>query len=192
MPLSDGRRRAPRSRSLRSAWTRSGLGRRHKNEHKFVTIISNLATGEPIWIGEGRDEAAVRPWLDGLTPEQKAGIRVFAVGIGSETGEPIPLHDRRGQMVGYKRDSSGATVLTRLDRAGLARLAEATDGQMFHQPQQVAMAEVVKQIDQLQKSEFESRLMVHYDQHFQYYALPGLALVLTGMLIRPSRRRRTA
>ncbi len=118
-----------------------------------------------------------------------AGIRVFAVGIGSETGEPIPVHNRRGEMVGYKRDASGATVLTRLDRAGLARLAEATDGEMFYRPQQVAMAEVVKQIDQLQKSEFESRLRVHYDQHFQYYALPGLALVLTGMLIRPSRRR---
>src|SRR5262249_6268579 len=38
------------------------LGRRHKNEHKFVSILSNLATGEPIWIGGGRDEAPVRPW----------------------------------------------------------------------------------------------------------------------------------
>jgi len=57
------------------------LGRRHKNEHKFVTIISNLATGEPIWMGEGRDEAAVRPWLDALTSEQKAGIHLFAMDL---------------------------------------------------------------------------------------------------------------
>ena len=57
------------------------LGRRHQNKHKFVTIISNLATGEPIWMGEGRDEAAVRPWLDALTAEQKAGIRVFAMDL---------------------------------------------------------------------------------------------------------------
>jgi transposase len=57
------------------------LGRRHKNEHKFVTIISNLATGEPIWMGEGRDEAAVRPWFDALTAEKKAGIRVFAMDL---------------------------------------------------------------------------------------------------------------
>ena len=57
------------------------LGRRHKNEHKFVSIISNLATGEPLWMGKGRDEAAVRPWLDALTPEQKAGIHLFAMDL---------------------------------------------------------------------------------------------------------------
>ena len=57
------------------------LGRRHKNEHKFVSIISNLATGEPIWMGKGRDEAAVRPWLDALAPEQKASIRLFAMDL---------------------------------------------------------------------------------------------------------------
>jgi transposase len=57
------------------------LGRRHKNKHKFVSIVSNLATGEPIWIGEGRDEAAVRPWLDALTSEQKAGIRLFTMDL---------------------------------------------------------------------------------------------------------------
>jgi Ca-activated chloride channel homolog len=122
---------------------------------------------------------------------KEAGVKVLAVGIGSEAGEPIPLFNRRGEQVGYKRDASGATVLTRLDRAGLARLAELTGGELFYQPRGVAMSEVVARIDRLQKSEFESRLMVHYDQHFQYYALPGLLLLVVGMLIRPSRRRPT-
>jgi hypothetical protein len=27
------------------------LGRRHVLDHKFVTIVSNLETGEPVWIG---------------------------------------------------------------------------------------------------------------------------------------------
>jgi transposase len=57
------------------------LGRRHQNDHKFVSIISNLATGEPIWMGEGRDEAAIRPWLDALTPEQKVRIRLFSMDL---------------------------------------------------------------------------------------------------------------
>lgn len=55
------------------------LGRRHKNEQKFVTIISNLETGEPIWSGYGRDEATVAKWLATLTPEQKAEIKLFAM-----------------------------------------------------------------------------------------------------------------
>jgi Ca-activated chloride channel family protein len=118
-----------------------------------------------------------------------AGIRVLAVGIGSETGEPIPVFNRQGEKVGYKHDSSGATVLTRFDRAGLARLADQTGGELFYEPHSVAMAEVIQKIDKLQRSEFESRLMVQYDQHFQYYAVPGFGLILVGMLIRPSRRR---
>lgn len=57
------------------------LGRRHKSEHKFVTIVSNLETGEPLWIGKGRREESLRPWLDGLTEAQKATIKLFAMDL---------------------------------------------------------------------------------------------------------------
>jgi|HubBroStandDraft_4_1064222.scaffolds.fasta_scaffold59587_1 transposase len=55
------------------------LGRRNKSEDKFVTIVSNLETGEPIWIGFGRRELTVTTWLATLSPEQKAGIVLFAM-----------------------------------------------------------------------------------------------------------------
>jgi transposase len=55
------------------------LGRRHRLDYKFVTIVSNLDTGEPIWIGRGRDEAALQSWIDTLTPEQKAALELFAM-----------------------------------------------------------------------------------------------------------------
>jgi transposase len=54
------------------------LGRRHKLEHKYVTIVSNLETGEPIWIGPGRGEGTVEQWLATLTKAQKASIVLFA------------------------------------------------------------------------------------------------------------------
>jgi len=55
------------------------LGRRNKLADKFVTIVSNLDTGEPVWIGYGRDENTLKQWLAALTPEQKAAIRLFAM-----------------------------------------------------------------------------------------------------------------
>ena len=55
------------------------LGRRNKLEDKFVTIVSDLRNGEPIWIGFGRSEATVRSWLDTLTPEQKANLVLVAM-----------------------------------------------------------------------------------------------------------------
>jgi len=54
------------------------LGRRHKLKHQYVTIVSNLETGEPIWIGPGRDEATLATWLSTLTAAEKAAIEVVA------------------------------------------------------------------------------------------------------------------
>lgn len=54
------------------------LGRRHKRPEKFVTIVSNMENGEPVWIGYGRDADTVKEWLATLTPEQKAQIVLFA------------------------------------------------------------------------------------------------------------------
>lgn len=55
------------------------LGRRHSREDKYVTIVSNLETGEPVWFGYGRSEETVKQWLDTLTPKEKKGIQLFAM-----------------------------------------------------------------------------------------------------------------
>lgn len=57
------------------------LGRRHHFEHKYVTIVSNLETGEPVWIGKGRDEDTLKRWLQSLSAEQKATIELFAMDL---------------------------------------------------------------------------------------------------------------
>lgn len=55
------------------------LGRRHKRAEKFVTIVSDLRTGEPVWIGYGRSEATLKNWLDTLSKKQKKRIKLFAM-----------------------------------------------------------------------------------------------------------------
>jgi Ca-activated chloride channel homolog len=146
---------------------------------KVVVLISD---GEDL---EGEISA-------GVEAMKEAGARVLAVGIGSEQGEPIPITNKNGDVVGYRKDRDGNTVLTRLDRAGLTRIAQDTGGEFFYQPQSVAMGDVVKVIDKLQKSELESRLTVRYSEVFQYYLAPGLLLLALGMLVLPSLRWRRA
>lgn len=55
------------------------LGRRHHLDHSYVTIISNLKTGEPLWIGPHRREETVHTWLSALSPEQKAAIKLVSM-----------------------------------------------------------------------------------------------------------------
>jgi transposase len=55
------------------------LGRRHKRSEKFVTIVSNLETGKPLWMGYGRGAETLASWLFTLTADDKAGIQLFAM-----------------------------------------------------------------------------------------------------------------
>ncbi len=126
---------------------------------------------------------------EGVDALKEAGVKVLAVGIGSEQGEPIPLFNKKGEMAGYKKDADGNTVLSRLDRAGLAAMAEATGGQLFYTPRSVAMGEVVQVIDKMQKSELESRRVVRYAEGYQWFAGLGFAALVLGGFVRPSRRR---
>src|SRR5690606_29330710 len=55
------------------------LGRRGRWPERFVTIVSNLDSGEPIWIGFGRSEETLKTWLSTLTKTDKAKIQTFAM-----------------------------------------------------------------------------------------------------------------
>jgi len=145
-------------------------------------VVVLLSDGEDLFGEVGEATEALK----------EVNVQVLAVGVGSESGEPIPVYDRRGDFVDYKKDPAGETVITRLDRAGLTAIAEATGGAFFYQPRGVAMAQVVDRIDQMQKSELESRVTVRYDERFQAFAIPGLALLALGMLLLPSSRRRSS
>jgi transposase len=55
------------------------LGRRHRRMHRFVTIVSNLETGEPLWIGYGRGQDTLERWLQTLNETAKAQLQLFAM-----------------------------------------------------------------------------------------------------------------
>ncbi|RPH70833.1 MAG: VWA domain-containing protein [Myxococcaceae bacterium] len=122
---------------------------------------------------------------------KSSGIKVFTVGIGSTTGEPIPVLDKQGDRTGYLKDpGTGQTVLSRLDEAGLEAIAQATGGEYFHRTGAVAVPEVAARIDRLQKTELESRITVRYDERFQSFLLPGLLLLVVAMAAGSTWRRR--
>ncbi|HAZ08230.1 MAG TPA: hypothetical protein DCZ01_06860 [Elusimicrobia bacterium] len=71
-----------------------------------------------------------------------AGVRVFAVGIGTAEGEPIPLEGG-----GYKKDQKGGTVISRLGEETLARVAQATGGGYYRSsPGMDEISEIVAKI----------------------------------------------
>jgi transposase len=66
------------------------LGRRGKQRaEKFVTIVSDLATGEPVWFGYGRRKETLATWIAGLGDAQKSGIVLFAMDMHDPFAEAV-------------------------------------------------------------------------------------------------------
>ena len=55
---------------------------------------------------------------------KEKGIRIFAIGIGSEEGAPIPL-----EKGGFKKDAAGNVIVSRLDAKTLEEIATLTGAQ---------------------------------------------------------------
>ena len=108
----------------------------------------------------------------------EAGIRIYAVAVGSETGEPIPLVDKNGNVSGYKKDREGRTVLTRTDVAGLRELASRGNGLVLSGgAAELGVLSLLPELDKLQKGDLESRLSVQYDDQYMWFAWPAFALL---------------
>jgi Ca-activated chloride channel family protein len=126
----------------------------------------------------------------------EAGIRVYSVPVGSEAGEPIPVVDKSGSVVGYKRDREGKTVLTHTDVAGLRELSSRGNGMVLRgSGAELGVLMLLPELDKLQKGEIESRLSVQYDDKYIWFAWPAFALLCLGAALGEGpllRRRRAA
>jgi len=108
----------------------------------------------------------------------KLGIRIYSVGIGSRSGEPIPELDGEGKIIGYV-SQNGKPVTTRLDYQTLEQISNATHGKYIEmEPRQFGVEPLIKALDKLTRSEIKSRLIKHYDDVFAWLVAPAFLLLL--------------
>src|SRR5205085_7585766 len=55
-------------------------------------------------------------------------LSIFAVGVGTERGEPIPLLDAKGNLSGHQKDTKGKVVISRLDSGLLENICKQVGG----------------------------------------------------------------
>lgn len=56
------------------------------------------------------------------------GLSIFACGIGTQQGAPIPLFDSNGKVVGHQKDKHGNIVISKLNESALQQLVSAIGG----------------------------------------------------------------
>ena len=130
-----------------------------KNINKGAKNVVLISDGED---NEGHEEEAID-----LAKQQ--GIKVTTIGVGTEEGAPIPEY-YYGQLMGYKSDMYGETVVSKLQTKALTNIASSTGGNYFSGNN---LEEAINQlIANLEKSTasssttISSQSSIHYYQYF--------------------------
>ncbi|MNK21341.1 von Willebrand factor type A domain protein [compost metagenome] len=130
---------------------------------KLVILISD---GEDH--GEGSNEAALKL--------KEKGIKLITVGVGTEKGGPIPLK-AGGKTESFKRDNEGNVVVTKMYPDALKTIAAATKGGYVYGKSTREVSDYVKNaLDNMEKTEFESKQMAVYETQYQWFL--GAAFLL--------------
>ncbi|MFH1865559.1 MAG: VWA domain-containing protein [Candidatus Eisenbacteria bacterium] len=126
--------------------------------------------------------------LVAATEAAEAGVVIYTIGLGSTSGEPIPLE--AGAGAGYKRDRQGQIIMSRLDESTLIDVAAVTGGRYFRATDnERELAAIEEAISRMQQGELESKMMAYYEERFQLPLAVSLGFVLLGSLL-PERTRR--
>jgi Ca-activated chloride channel homolog len=129
-----------------------------EQERKYKVLVL-FTDGEDL---EGQVDKAIRK-------AKEAGVIIYAVGIGTPQGKPVPIRDAKGDVVEYRKDPDGKVVVSSLDERALAEIAAQTGGRYFRATTSENEIEALyKDISGLEKKEMESRLFQNFEDQFQY------------------------
>jgi Ca-activated chloride channel homolog len=115
----------------------------------------------------------------------QAGVIIYAIGIGSTQGVPIPLPDG-----GYK-ETEGTKVNTRLDFETLREIAYATGGKAIkaNEKGDLELEEIYKGIAALKEGDLDTAAMTIHIERFQFFLLPAILALIAEMLLGDRKRR---
>ncbi|HLT35035.1 MAG TPA: VWA domain-containing protein [Enhygromyxa sp.] len=140
-----------------------------------------------ILLTDGEDTVG-RP-LEVAKRAQQLGVRIFTVGIGSSSGEPVMQYDERGEPVGYATDKDGKPQMTRLDSSTLEELARATKGQYVHvAAEQFGLDEIREHVEGLAAAQRESSIEIHREEGFTFFVVPAIVLLSLALALGDRRR----
>ena len=111
------------------------------------------------------------------------GVKVYTIGVGTEKGGPIPLRES-GDLVGYKKDRKGETVITKRNAEVLQNIADIAngkyiDGNITENP----VKEISSIMANAQKSEFETKQFSDYKDQFQWFLGIGVFFLLLDVFL---------
>ena len=128
--------------------------------------------------GENHDQSVEQV----VARAKQDGIRIYCIGIGTPEGAPIEIGDE------FIKDENGEMVVSKLGEQMLQEIASSTEGAYVRASKQsIGLEEIVKSINQMEKSELTTVRYEEYNEQYQYFIAVALALLLLDLVIMPRR-----
>lgn len=118
-----------------------------------------------------------------------AGARLFVIGIGTQKGGPVPVRDDSGQLLTYKKNHKGETVISRFHPDILRNLAALGGGRFWNATfDESEISQLVRDLGGLHPGELsEHRYLIH-EERFQYPLGIAVLLVFLALSLPLTRR----
>ena len=128
--------------------------------------------------GEDHDEDAIAMAKEG----SEAGLVIYTIGVGTETGAFIPYLNRGRSD--FKKDETGSPVMSKLNIPNLQEIARSGGGEFYLVNQgEEGIQDLKDRLNRLQKREVEQKSFSEYNSYFQWFLGIGLLLLLLEWIL---------
>ena len=136
-----------------------------------------------ILLSDGRNNEGE---IDPITAAQAAkamNVKIYTIGAGKPGNAPYPVDDPIfGKRYIY--------VENEIDEPTLQQIAQITGGEYFRAKDEEGLARIYKQISEMEQTEIKVKEYLQYNELFSNYALLGLLLLVTEIVLANTRYRK--
>lgn len=129
--------------------------------------------------GENHEDDAIKA----AESAAEKGMTVHTIGMGSETGVPLPVLSN-GNVIGYRKDNDGNTIVSKLNANLLKEIAAAGKGVYVQAGKsQSALTVVMNELSKMDKKEYSSKKYTDYEGRFQFFIAAAIVMLMAEMML---------
>ena len=129
--------------------------------------------------GEDHEQSAI----EAIQRAAEQGVVIHTIGMGSAEGAPIPVYSG-GKRIGFRKNNTGNTIVTRLNEEMLTDLASSSGGVFVRASNaESGMDYIFDEIEKMEKVEVGTKIYTDYEDRFLWMLWPALLILLIELII---------
>ena len=130
-----------------------------------------------ILMTDGENNAGKMPPLTAAEAAESLGVKIYTIGVGTRGTAPFPAgKDFFGQTVYHQMEVN-------IDEDTLTKIADLTQGNYYRADSTDTLQKIYQEIDQLEKSEIETKQYLYYEEIYHWFLFPALGIILLETIL---------